>query len=53
MEVNAEQTNYTLMSRHQNEGQNHNIKIANRLLEHFQILGNGSNKSTLQSWWGV
>jgi hypothetical protein len=48
-EVNAEKTNYMLKSRYQNKGQTHNIMTAYRLLEHFQIFGNSSNKSTLQS----
>jgi hypothetical protein len=35
LEVNAEKTKYRylLLSRHQNAGQNHNIKIANRSFE--------------------
>jgi hypothetical protein len=30
LEINAEKTKYMLLSRHQNAGQNHDIKIANR-----------------------
>jgi site-specific DNA-adenine methylase len=30
LEVNTEKTKYMLLSRHQNAGQNHDIKIANR-----------------------
>jgi hypothetical protein len=30
LEVNADKTKYTLPSRHQNSGQNHNIKIGDR-----------------------
>jgi hypothetical protein len=30
LEVNAEKTEYMFLSRHQNSGQNHDIKIANR-----------------------
>jgi hypothetical protein len=30
LEVNTEKTKYILLSRHQNAGQNHDIKIANR-----------------------
>jgi hypothetical protein len=30
LEVNAEKTEYMLLSHHQNAGQNHDIKIANR-----------------------
>jgi hypothetical protein len=33
LEVNAEKTKYMLLSRHQNAGQNHNIKIGNRSFE--------------------
>jgi hypothetical protein len=33
LEVNAEKTKYMLLSHHQNAGQNHNIKIANRCFE--------------------
>jgi hypothetical protein len=33
LEVNAENTKCMLLSRHQNAGQNHNIKIANRSFE--------------------
>jgi hypothetical protein len=31
LEVNAEKTKYMLLSRHQNAGQNHDIKIAKRV----------------------
>jgi hypothetical protein len=47
VEVNTEKTKYMLLSRHQNAGQNHDIKIADRCLEnvaHFEIFGNDSNK---------
>jgi hypothetical protein len=47
-EVNAEKTKYMLMSCHQNAGQNHNIKVANRSSKNVAELkkfGNGSNKS--------
>jgi hypothetical protein len=33
VEVNAEKTKYMLLSRHQNAGQNHDIKTANRCSE--------------------
>jgi hypothetical protein len=33
LEVNTEETKYMLLSRHQNVGQNHDIKIANRCFE--------------------
>jgi hypothetical protein len=42
VEVNTEKTKYMLMSRHQNAGQNHYIKIANRYSENvaqFKYLG--------------
>jgi hypothetical protein len=42
LEVNAEKNMYILMSPHQNSGQNHYIKIANRGFENvaqFKYLG--------------
>jgi hypothetical protein len=42
LEVNAEKTKYISLSHHQNAGQNHNIKIANRSFENaaqFKYLG--------------
>jgi hypothetical protein len=42
LEVNLEKTKYMLLSRHQNELQNHNIQIANRSFENmaqFRYLG--------------
>jgi hypothetical protein len=33
LEVNTKKTKYMLLSRHQNSGQNHNIKIGNRCFE--------------------
>jgi hypothetical protein len=42
LEVNAEKTKYMLLSVHQNAGQNHDIKIANRWFEsvaQFRHLG--------------
>jgi hypothetical protein len=33
LEVNAEKTKYMLLSHHENEGRNHDIKIANRSFE--------------------
>jgi hypothetical protein len=42
LEVNAEETKYVLLSRHQNAGQNHDIKIGNRCFENvaqFRYLG--------------
>jgi hypothetical protein len=42
LEVNTEKTKYILLSRHQNAGQNHDIKIGNRCFENvlqFRYLG--------------
>jgi hypothetical protein len=42
LEVNAEKNTYMLLSHHQNAGQNHNIKIANKAFENvtqFKYLG--------------
>jgi hypothetical protein len=42
LEVNAEKTKYMLLSRHQNAGQNYNIKISDRSFENvvqFKYLG--------------
>jgi hypothetical protein len=42
LEVNAEKTKYMLLSHHQNAGQNHDMKIANRSFENvlqFRYLG--------------
>jgi hypothetical protein len=42
LEVNTEKTKYMLLSRHQNAGQNHGIKIGNRCSENvaqFKYLG--------------
>jgi hypothetical protein len=42
LEINVEKTKYVFLSRHQNAGQNRNIKVANRLLENvsqFKYLG--------------
>jgi hypothetical protein len=33
LEVNIEKTKYMLMSRHQNAGQNHNVKVGDRSLK--------------------
>jgi hypothetical protein len=42
LEVNTEKTKYKLLSRHQNAGQSHDIKIANKYFENvakFRYLG--------------
>jgi hypothetical protein len=42
LEVTAEKTKYILLSRHQNAGQNQDIKVANRCFENvaqFKYLG--------------
>jgi hypothetical protein len=42
LEVNTEKTKYMLLSRHQNAGQNYDIKIGNRCFENvaqFRYLG--------------
>jgi hypothetical protein len=33
LEINTKKTKYVLLSRHQNAGQNHDIRIANRCFE--------------------
>jgi hypothetical protein len=47
LEVNIEQTKCMLLSRHQNAGQNHNVKMGNMFGKcgTVQIFGNDSNKS--------
>jgi hypothetical protein len=45
LEVNAEKTKYMLLSRHQNAGQNYNVKIHDRSFENVAVFGNDSNKS--------
>jgi hypothetical protein len=37
LEVNTEQTKYRLLSRHQNAGRNHDIKIADRCFENVKF----------------
>jgi hypothetical protein len=42
LEINAEKTKYTIMSRHPNSGQNHNIRTANESSENvakFKYMG--------------
>jgi hypothetical protein len=38
LEINSEKTKYMLLSRHQNVGQNRDIKIANRSFENVSQL---------------
>jgi hypothetical protein len=48
LEINEDKTKYMLLSRHQNVGQNRDIKIANRSFENcvtFHIIGDDCNKS--------
>jgi hypothetical protein len=52
LEINAEKTKYMLLSRHENVGQNRDIKIANRSFENvsqFKYLGmTVTNKNFIQ-----
>jgi hypothetical protein len=52
LEVNAEKTKYMVMSRNQNAGQNHNIKIDNKSfekVEQFKYLGTTlTNRNSIQ-----
>jgi hypothetical protein len=36
LEVNTERTKYTVLHHHQNAGQNHNLKIANKSFEYVE-----------------
>jgi hypothetical protein len=52
LEINLENTKYKLLSRHQNAGQDRDIKIANRSFEKrvtVQIFWDDSNKSKFDS----
>jgi hypothetical protein len=52
LEVNTEESEYMLLSRHQNAGQIHDIKIANRSFENvaqFKYFWNKNNKSKFDS----
>jgi hypothetical protein len=51
LEINLKKTKYMLLSRHQNVGQNQELKIANRSFENVtvQIFGDNSNKSKFDS----
>jgi hypothetical protein len=52
LEINVDKTNYMLLSRHQNVGQNRDVKIANRSFENvsqFKYLGTTvTNKNLIQ-----
>jgi hypothetical protein len=52
LEVNAEKTTYMVMSRNQNAGQNHNIKLDNKSferVEQFKYLGTTlTNRNSIQ-----
>jgi hypothetical protein len=52
LEINVEKTKYMLLSRHQNVGQNRDIKIANRSFENvpqFKYLGTTvTNQNSIQ-----
>jgi hypothetical protein len=50
LEVNAEKTKYMVMSRNQNAGQNHKIKIDNKSferVEQFKYLGTLTNRNSI------
>jgi hypothetical protein len=50
LEVNTQKTKYMLLSRHQNAGQNHDIKLADRSFENvaqFRYLGTAITKQNL------
>jgi hypothetical protein len=52
LEINAEKTKYMLLSRHQNAGHNHGIKIGHRYSENvarLRYFGNNYNKSKFDS----
>jgi hypothetical protein len=48
LEVNIEKTTYMLVPRHQNAGQNQDIQIANRMLEHVTQLKYLGTTATIQ-----
>jgi hypothetical protein len=50
LEINVDKTKYMLLSRHQNEGQNQDIKLANRSFENiskFKYLGTTETNQNL------
>jgi hypothetical protein len=50
LEVNTEKTKYMLLSRHQNAGQNHDIKMFWKYST-VKIFGNDGNESKFDSGW--
>jgi hypothetical protein len=50
LHVKAKKTKYMLLSRHQNAGQNHDIKIANRSFENVTQLKYSGTKATDQNF---
>jgi hypothetical protein len=58
LEINVGKTKYMLLSRHQNAGQNHDIKIVNRCSENvaqFKYLGTTATNQNLKNavFWDV
>jgi hypothetical protein len=49
LEVNAEKTKYMVMSRNQNAGQNHNIKLDNKSFGRVEQFRDNPNKSKFHS----
>ena len=49
LEVNAHKTKYMTVSRDQNAGRIHSMKIDNSFIERVQIFGNNVNKSKFYS----
>jgi hypothetical protein len=49
LEVHAEETKYMVISRDQNAGQNHNIKIDNEYFERVEGMGNKPNERQFHS----
>jgi hypothetical protein len=50
LEVNAEKTNYIVVSRHQNAGQNHNLLISNKS---FESVAKQQIKTALKNKFGA
>jgi hypothetical protein len=49
LKVNAEKTNYVLLSRHRNKGQHHSINMDPLKMGTVQTFGNDINKSKFDS----